>query len=275
MEENKKEESRKLDANEKLGLLLEFHSQMADKNHFELLGVPEDVDDSGVRSAYFELLKLYNADFFHHITDPEKCKAIEEVNSKLRTAYDTLMKEPARQAYLASLHGLPPEESEKEFDIADIFEAENLSSRAQLQMEKGDFKVALGNLEKAFELDPKSPEIPALLAYARLMESEVDESGKRDPKLIEETRAQLEAACLELPYGDFLRVCLGNLEKAENHPEKALEWFKDAVNINPDNMWAKRELRMSGAIEDPAPAPEPPAGAGLLRPRGAEQSRLL
>lgn len=239
-----------MEANEKLDLLLKFHSQMAGKNHFELLGVQEDVNDEAVRSAYFALLKTYNADYFHHVTDPEKRKAIDEVNRQLRVAYDTLMKQSSREAYLASIKGTAPAEAEKEIDIADVFEADQALSQARSLMERGDFRIAITKLEKAVKLDPKSIESSVRLTYAKFMMSDVNASGKRDSKLVDETREKLKTACEELPNADYLRVYLGNIEKLEGNSSAALTWFKKALRINPNNMWAKREIHMAENAAD-------------------------
>ena len=94
-----------MDTNEKLQALKAFHAGMGDKNYFELLGVDESADDAAIRTAYFNLLKLYGADYFHHVVDSEGRNAVDEVNAQLRKAYDTLSKKARRDAYIESLHG--------------------------------------------------------------------------------------------------------------------------------------------------------------------------
>ena len=241
-----------MDANEKLQKLLEFHGQMDGKNYFELLGVPEDADDAGVRSAYFGLLKNFNADYFHQVESPEDKQAVEDVNRQLRQAYDALMKEEGRKAYLAKLKGEAPEAGAEEVNIEAIFEADQALAQAENLMERGDFKVAIPKLEKAISLDSKLIEAELRLAYSKFMLLDVDENGKRDPSVVSETRKKLVDGCKTLEHADYLRLYLGVLEKLEGNSAEALKWFKEAVKINPENMSAKREIRMAtGEIPDP------------------------
>ena len=241
-----------MDANEKLQKLLEFHGQMDGKNYFELLGVSEDVDDAGVRSAYFGLLKNFNADYFHQVESAEDKQAVEEVNRQLRQAYDALMKEEGRKSYLAKIKGEVPEGSAEEVNIEAIFEADQALAQAENLMDRGDFKVAIPKLEKAISLDNKLIEAQLRLVYSKYMLLDVDENGKREPSVVYETRKKLVDGCKELEHADYLRLYLGILEKLEGNPDEALKWFKEALKINPENMSAKREIRMAtGEIPDP------------------------
>ena len=164
-----------MDTNTKLEGLKQFRETMADKNDFELLGVEESADDAAVRSAYFGLIKLYGADFFHHVVDAESREAIDDVNRRLRAAYDNIGKEAKRKLYIERLHGGVAFEADAHIDIADVFECEQALSQARALMERGEFAIALQKLEKAQKLDKKSMEIRARLAYVHFML--MDESG--------------------------------------------------------------------------------------------------
>ena len=233
-----------MDTNAKLEGLKQFRESMAGKNDFELLGVDETADDAAVRSAYFGRIKLYGADYFHHVVDAASREAIEDVNRRLRTAYDNIGKAAKRKLYLERLHGGGSFEPDAHIDIAEVFECEQALSQARALMERGDFSIALQKLEKAKRIDKKSMEIRARLAYVQFMLMDVDESGRRSRLEVEEIRSVIEAAVKEMAYADFLHVYLGDIEKLEGKDDKALQRYREALEINPENLQAKREVRL-------------------------------
>lgn len=234
-----------MDTNAKLEGLKQFRESMAGKNDFELLGVDESADDAAVRSAYFGMIKLYGADFFHHVVDAPSREAIDDVNRRLRAAYDNIGKEAKRKLYIEKLRGGTSFEADAHVDIAEVFECEQALAQARALMERGDFEIALQKLEKAQKLDKKSMEIRARLAYVEFMLMDVDADGHRNRSETDGIRSVIEAACETMEYADFLHVYLGDIEKLEGDSDKALKHYKDALKINPDNLQAKREVRLT------------------------------
>ena len=233
-----------MDTNDKLEALKKFYSEINGKNHFELLGVDQNADDAAIRSAYFGQMKKYGADYFHHVTDPDSRKAIDEVNRQLRLAYDAIGKQAKRESYIASLNGDPQAPAEKSIDIAEVFEAEQALSQARILMERGEFNVAIKKLEKARKIDGSSLETKVRLFYAQFMTMNVDENNKRNPIAVKEIRETLENACEELPNAGYLRTYLGDIENLEGNTEAATKWYKQALKIEPDNITAKRQLML-------------------------------
>ncbi|MBR4986572.1 MAG: hypothetical protein IKY83_12645 [Proteobacteria bacterium] len=247
-----------MDTNNKLEALKQFYSEIEGKNHFELLGVAQDADDAAIRSAYFGQMKKYGADYFHHVTDPESRKAVDEVNRQLRLAYDAIGKKSKREAYIASLNGESEAPADKAIDIAEVFEAEQALSQARILMERGEFGVATKKLEKARKIDGSNTEIKVRLFYAQFMTMTVDEHNKRNPIAVKEIRETLENACEEMPNAGYLRSYLGDIENLEGNQEDAVKWYKQALKIEPDNLTAKRQLmlieeRQNKAAQEPAP----------------------
>lgn len=235
-----------MDVKERLAAIKSFHDTMDGKNHFELLGVAENADDAAVRSAYFGLIKLYGADYFHSVTNPDDKKIIDDVNRQLRLAYDAIGKTEKRNAYTATLHGKTANEDDAnaQIDFAKVFECEQAVTQARALMERGEFEVARQKLEKALRLDSRSIEVKGRLAYLDYMLMPLDSNGKRNPHKVEKIRADLESACEDMPRADFLRVYLGDIEKLELQNDKALAWYKKAVAINAENIAAQREIRL-------------------------------
>lgn len=251
-----------MDVNERLQGLLEFHGQMEGKNHFELLGVPEDVNDADVRKAYNGLIRKYNADFFQKIKDEESRKAINEVNSRLREAYNTLQKQATRETYLAELRGeVVSDDQNAKIDLADVFEADKVLNQSRGLMERGDFRMAMQKLNRAVELNPGDIEASVRLAYCEYMMMEIDDDGRRNPVAVGPIKKKLMDACEELPKADYLRVYIGNIEKLEGDEQTAMKWFQEALEINPDNITAKREDRMMKNAQAAARAAQKAAAA--------------
>ena len=251
-----------MDANEKLEALKKFRAEMAGKDHFALLGVGLDATDDQVRAAYFGLMKMYGADYFHHVVDPDDRAAIEEVNRQLRVAYNEIGRAAKRDAYRAALGGGSAKPMQEHVDFESVFEAEQALSLARTLMDRGNFNVAIQKLEKAAKLDGKSQEVEARLLYSRYMLMDVDAKGKRNPEEVKNTRERLEAIADEMPNADYVRVYLGDIENLDGTPEKAQKWYKAALRINDDNIAAKRAVMLfeTRAKQPKAEEPEPAQG---------------
>ena len=233
-----------MDTNDKLQALLKFNREIEGRNYFEVLGVNQNSSEAEIRSAYFDLLKLYGADYFMHVTEASARAAIDNVNMTIRQAYETLSKPDKRADYIAELSG---DTSARGIDIADVFEAEQSLSQARSLMERGDFNIAAQKLEKTIQLDPKSVEAAARLAYARYMLLEVGADNKRNQERVEECRQKLTETLEQMPKADYLRFYLGAIENLEGNRDKAIDWYKKATKMNPDNLQAKRGIKL---IED-------------------------
>jgi tetratricopeptide (TPR) repeat protein len=230
-----------METNDKLQLLLKFDREIEGKNHFDVLGVTEETGEAELRSAYFDLLKKFGADYFHQVSDAGAKAAIDRVNKAIRQAYDTLSKPEKRAEYVAQLHG---EAAPQAIDIADVFEAEQSMSQARSLMERGDFAVALPKLERAIQLDPKSVEGAVRLAYTKYMLLDVGPDNKRNQESVEACRKTLTETLDQLPKADYLRVYLGDIENLEGNNTRAIDWYKKAIRINPENLQATRGIKL-------------------------------
>lgn len=233
-----------MDKNEKLEALKSFYSTLEGKNYFEILGISQDADDGAIRTAYFALLKKYGADYFNFVKDEGDRKIIDEVNRRLRQAYDAISKASKREAYLATLNGGDPGAAHQEIDIEAVFAGEQALTQARSLLDRGEFKVAIQKLEKVISIDPKSIEAKVRLEYAKYMVMELNMEGKRDKAKVDATIAALTAALDELPNADYLRVYLAEIEALEGRRRQATDWYKAALKINPENIQAQRELQL-------------------------------
>ncbi len=236
---------------EKIAALQQFRKQSDSYNYYEILGVSPGCDDSAVRAAYVACTKKYGADFFHGV-DAAIMEDVNVVNKRVREAYDHLQKADKRAAYdteLAALEtakksGIPvPEASSDVVDFAAVFEGDQALSRARALLERGEFNVALKNLETAKRCDPQSIEIDARLAYARFMLLNVDKFGRRSKEKVEETRKILTDAANAMREADYIRYYQGEVEKLEGHNDEALKFYKEANRMLPLPLY-QREIHL-------------------------------
>lgn len=233
----------------KLNELKSYRNKTEGLNHFEVLGVERTADDATVRSAYFDLLKKYGADYFHATTDPDDCREIDLVNQRIRNAYNALAQAEGRQSYADKLDGKVTEDSKasEEIDIATVFEVEQALSQARVLIDRGEFEVALQRLKRIVSLDPEAIEAKARMAYVKYMLLEPSALGKRDANAVQASKLILEETIPLLPNALYLRLYLGDIEKLEGNKDRALTWYKAALAIDANNATAKRAIKL---IED-------------------------
>jgi len=222
---------------EKIAALQEFRKQSDNYNYYEVLGVAPGCNDGAVRAAYVACTKKYGADFFHGV-DAAVMEDVTVVNKRVREAYDHLQKADRREAYdkeLASIEAakksgapLPTVDKGDVVDFAAVFEGDQALSRARSLLERGEFNIALKNLETAQRFDPQSSEVQARLAYTRFMLLGVDRFGHRPKDKVEETRKILTDTGNVLREADYIRYYQGEVEKLEGNDTEALRFYKEA-----------------------------------------------
>ena len=232
---------------DKIAALREFRQKIEGQGEYEVLGLSRGCDDSAVRAAYFACLKKYGADFFHG-SDESVMEDVNYVNKRLRDAYDRLQTQEKRDAYdsISATGGgdkVSSEAGQEPIDFASVFEGEQALSRARALLERGEFVMAMKNLETALKSDPDSPEIAARLAYAQFMLLDVDKSGKRSRTRVDETRRVLASSAAALPNADYIPFYEGEVEKLDGNESKALEFFRAAYEISKSPL-AQREIHL-------------------------------
>lgn len=90
--EKQAKESRQTSSAEK-EVLQRLRSELAalsDLGDFAVLGLDEEADKSAIREAYFKFSKRYHPDLFARYGDPEIRKAVTEIFIRMKQAYDRL-----------------------------------------------------------------------------------------------------------------------------------------------------------------------------------------
>jgi hypothetical protein len=83
--------------------ILEFHCQLPDLTHFEVLGVTEETDKKEVKRAYFKLSKEFHPDRFYKKQLGSYGERLAAIFKALTVAFDTVSDDAQRAAYLLGL----------------------------------------------------------------------------------------------------------------------------------------------------------------------------
>lgn len=218
---------------------------------FALLGVEETTAPAAIRKAYFTLVKRLHPDHYHQSGfSPELMSKVVELFQRVSEAYAILTDPVRRQEYLARRQGEPVADHH---DIAEILRAEESFQKGVVLLRRKQYAEAFQLLGWACQLQADEPEY--LTAYAWAM----FKAHPGQPQRHFEARELLLRSADLKPGHDLTHLYLGYLLKADGQEKPAERAFEMAIQCNPSNIEALRELRLSDLRR------EQPAGSkGLL-----------
>ncbi|PLY02170.1 MAG: hypothetical protein C0623_04065 [Desulfuromonas sp.] len=211
------------------------YARMMQQDYFALLGVEHQASTDNVRKAYVQLAKKYHPDRYlqENISNDLK-KKINSLFQRIGEAYETLSNPARKNEYLKELTG---KGKKKENEAADILHAETAFQKGLVLLKVNDFAKAKIELEKAVKLYAKEPEYLCHLAWARFKDSDSDVEKDQAKKML------LKAIQMN-PDMDKGHFYLGHMLKEEGKEREAEKRFERAIQCNPDNTEALRELRL-------------------------------
>jgi curved DNA-binding protein CbpA/DNA-binding NarL/FixJ family response regulator len=217
--------------------LLTDYDGLMDQDYFALFGLAETATSAEIRSAYFVLAKQYHPDNLSHPRFPaELGEKGRELFQRINEAYAILSDPGRRRDYLAQLHAGGASALERALAAIDA-EAAFQKGRVYLRAKK--YPEAFQHLEKAIRHRSEEPEYLSLYAWA------MAKTFAQDPKRVAAARQRL-LHSLELnPRLDLTHLYLGYLLQAEGQIKAAERSFELAIQCNPNNIEALRELRLS------------------------------
>jgi tetratricopeptide (TPR) repeat protein len=229
--------------------------RMEDLDHFELLGVDRDADEEVVRHAFVELEKKFHPDTFT-VAAPERVHRMAvTVSRRLHQAYDVLREPESREQYVRALAvKQPAAPAEAEPPAEEMTKPRAAAMRFQealVASEKRRHGLAIEHLQKAVELEPKNAEYRAKLAQTMFKYLE-------DPGVSWDDVEQAAKSALTLDPGRAdLMALMGRVKTKQGDPEKALKYFKKAVELDPHNADYKRDAHYAEqkARKDPKKKP--------------------
>ncbi|HTM23053.1 MAG TPA: tetratricopeptide repeat protein [Kofleriaceae bacterium] len=221
-------------------------------DHFELLGVTRTVRTDELHKAYLALARVLHPDRLraHAIDDPEVGKVFAVVNQAFAVLNDPSM----RAKYIHKLErGNVDEDAEAEALAARLFGAEEAFQRGLAALRRNQPAAAIGDFKRAVELNPEEGEHLAMLAWAMFCAAPDKEAAARDVRPLFTRAIAMAPRCVP---AYFFR---GQVAKATNNLESALECFRKVLELEPEHKDAETELRLLAARAD-----KDKKGGGLL-----------
>lgn len=211
--------------------------RMRDQNHYERLNTPTDALASTHKAAYLRLAKEYHPDRL--VQDGGagiKAKA-DELFAMISEAYHTLTDETKRKKYDDEvLRGVKDDASDEA----------NAILNAEHQFLKGERLLKAGNVAKAFEafgaaveLYPKESEYQACYGWTMFKMSHPSDMPKAN-----EGEKIIRSALTMNARNDKAHLFLGQIARIKGNLDEAKKHFDKALEIQPDNVEAQRELRV-------------------------------
>lgn len=208
------------------------HKAASKQNYYEVLGVAASATAEQVRKAYFEQAKRWHTDRFAGIPMGEYAKYADELFHVVDEAQKTLCDPQKRSEYDFVLDrrskGLPT-------DVGVILEAEAMFKRAQGMVRRGDAKLAEPLLRQAVELNKGEAEFWIYYGYAIY--------AARGKEAVVEARAKIKQGLEMKAQSDVAYEFLGKIARTENELDVARRHLDKALELNPKNAEAERELR--------------------------------
>jgi tetratricopeptide (TPR) repeat protein len=204
--------------------LLAVAPRAKERSLFARLGLGEGATAAEVKQAYLQLAKGFHPDRF---TSPELAdlqETVKEFFTAVNEAYEALSDERRRAAYLAATQGAARAREEA---------ARVDHAKGDACLRTGDAPRARGFFEAALRADPR-PEYRASLALTFALDPQ-----RRD---LERARAILEESLREGPTSRGFHAA-GVIARLEGEHRTAEDHFRKAVDLDPKNQDAAKELR--------------------------------
>ncbi len=212
-----------------------YLTELKTKNYFEVLGVTDSATDADVKKSYFLMVREYHPDRFYN-KDKSIRDIAEEIFTVLTTAYNALMTEDLRKKYLESLKGKDQEKNRE--DVQSLVNAEIQFQKGMVYYKSQSFVNAEECFKWAVKLNPTEAEYNGWLGWV-LYKKQPEDSDVR--KRAEEI---INHALKMNPKWDQGYLFLAYLARAEKNEEKAEKYFNKALECNPKNQDALREVRL-------------------------------
>jgi curved DNA-binding protein CbpA len=208
------------------------------EDYFALLGVTRDTPTSEIQKAFFGLAKKWHPDRVPPgLADVKDLCA--RVFGKMSEAHQTLMDPAKRAKYESSKKTGSDDSPEAQAQVMAILGAATDFQKAEICLKRNDFKQAEEFCKKAIAVEPKQADYISMMAWLESQKPQKQDPGSTQAQVLELTRAIGISQACERAF--FYRAML---LKRLGQEAQAMKDFKRAVELNPRNVDATRELRL-------------------------------
>lgn len=200
--------------------------KIKDQDPFQTLGVDKAISEGGLKRAYIKLVKQNHPDIYSYADDPEVKRLATEVFTEIQKAYTVVNR---------IREGKPPEEKK---GIDQELQAELLYGQGMEAMREKNYSKALDSFRLCVKMKPEERVFAE--AYVRALFLRWQNTGRGNSI---EIKSAIREGVQKFPSSDPLYVILGWVLKKEGS-NKAPDAFRKALQINPKNTDAQREIRL-------------------------------
>jgi tetratricopeptide (TPR) repeat protein len=213
--------------------ILETHSSLATRNHFELLGLTPEADDNELREAYFRLSKRFHPDAHHEPGLVDLREKLEAVFVRLGEVYETLRSPRLRARYARELRPATAEGSEAQ--PPDEHETpEDTIARAAECIVRERYWEALPLLERAIPRVSGGVKQRGRILLARIY--------ARDPDWVAQAEELLQSVLEDEPGNTDVHFYLGLIYEHQGHVDRALAAFRKVLELEPQSADARARV---------------------------------
>ncbi|MEZ4547847.1 MAG: DnaJ domain-containing protein [Thermodesulfobacteriota bacterium] len=209
-----------------------FYEGLEAKDHYEVLGVGKGSSNEQIRDAYYKLVKNYHPDVNPGADHDTRVKA-EEIFTRITSAYETLSQNDKREEY------------DSQEELADLKNQAKYIYEAEMAFKKGitlliqrNYAEAEKNIREAVTMNPEEAAYVGAHGWTRYLAAENKSSVLAESIKTLEQAIKMNGKIAENQY------YLGSIYKNQNDLKNAEKCFQKAIEIEPDYIEAKRELRL-------------------------------
>ncbi len=215
------------------------------QNYFEMLGLAPGADAASVQEAFVRLAREFHPDRAAKPEMADLSEILAYVFSNLSEARAALIDPDSRAEYEAAMAEGPrrtsylpgARDTRDQDEVRSALEAEKLFQKALILQKRHDHDKALQLIDRARELNPTQGEY--LAAWANINSLLRPGDASIDDLILTLRRAEEMS-----PRSERVHLHLAQLLKRVGHVSEARTHFERVLETNPNNIEAKRELRL-------------------------------
>jgi tetratricopeptide (TPR) repeat protein len=218
------------------------------EDYFMMLDLPREASEEDVRRVFFDLAKKWHPDRLPpQIADARD--ACSRVFARISEAHQTLSDPERRERYMSLMKegGATPQ---AQATIANVIEAATNFQKAEICLRRSDYVQAESLCRKAHLADPEQADYLAMLVWLEALKPE-NQSPAATTTLI----PRLDKAISFNKNCERAYFYRGSLFKRLGNATMAARDFRRAVDLNPRNIDAAREVRLYEMRKKDAPGP--------------------
>jgi tetratricopeptide (TPR) repeat protein len=215
----------------------------AHSDYFTILNVPRDAGSAAVKSAYFQLAKMYHPDRLSLVKLEQLRPQVEKIFARLSEAYAVLGDDKKRAEYAAAIDrggtgGAVSGDQDEVARATKILSAEEHFRKGEMALRRQLYSLAEKEFKIALELNPEEGEHHAMAAWAAWCNAENKEAIASSVKKELNRAIELNPKCAPAFY------YLGQLYKHMGDEIRAMASFQKVLNQTPGHVDALREVRL-------------------------------